>query len=65
MPDKFEVANLLSVEQAIPADAANRPINESELLVEADRINTDAGQLCGLPNLNRVCHTMFKDKPWS
>lgn len=65
MPDKFEVANLLSVEQAIPADAPNRPINESELLVEADRINTDAGQLCGLPNLNRVCHTMFKDKPWS
>src|SRR6185437_6495989 len=64
MPHKFEVANLLSVEQAIPARAATGTLCESESLIEADRVHTDTGQLRSLSDVQHLCH-VYKNKPWS
>ena len=64
MSHKFEIANLLSVEQAISARRATCTLDESELLIEADRVHTDADQFRGLTNVNRS-RQILKDKPWS
>jgi hypothetical protein len=58
MPHKCEVANLLTIEQVIPARGATRILNESEFLIEADRVHAGAGQLRGLTDVNRVSHTI-------
>src|SRR5205807_6226365 len=59
-----EIANLLSVEQAISARAATHTLDESEFLIEADCVHADFGQLCGLTDVNDLRH-VWKDKPWS
>src|SRR5439155_8893461 len=64
MPGKCEIANLLSVEQAISARAATHTLDESEFLIEADCVHADFGQLCGLTDVNDLRH-VWKDKPWS
>src|SRR5947199_9492901 len=64
MPGKCEIANLLSVEQAISARAATHTLDESEFLIEADCVHADIGQLCGLTDVNDLRH-VWKDKPWS
>src|SRR5260370_35908435 len=45
VPHEYEVMNLLSVEQAISARAAIRTPEESEFLIEADRVHANAVQL--------------------
>ncbi len=54
MPDKCEIANLLSVEQAISARAATHTLDEFEFLIEADRVHADTGQLCCLTDVNAL-----------
>lgn len=56
MANELEVANLFSAEQAISARAPISAIEKSEFLIEADRVDADAGQLCGLTDVNRLCH---------
>src|SRR5258708_33038609 len=63
MPHECEVAKVLSIDQAIPARAAIRTLNESEFLIEADRVHADAGQLRGLTDVNRVSHAILKINP--
>src|SRR5579863_2469533 len=64
MSHKCEITNLLAVEQAISARAATRTLDESESLIEANRVHADAGQFRGLTDLNDP-HHILKDKPWS
>ena len=58
MPHKLEFANLLSNEQAIPARAATRTLNESEFLIKADRVHADTSQLGGRTDVHRFCHAL-------
>ena len=58
------MANLPPVEQAISARAATRALDESEFLIEANRVHADAGQFRGLTDVNDS-HHILKDKPWS
>jgi len=58
------IANLLSLEQAISAGAATRTLDESEFLIEADRVRTDAGQRCGFTDVDGLRHKS-KNNPWS
>ena len=56
VPHEYEVMNLLSVEQAISARAAIRTPEESEFLIEADRVHANAGQLRCLTDVNGLRH---------
>ncbi len=60
---KSEIMNLLLVEQAITARAARGNLDQSELLIEPDRIHADADLLCSPADVNRNCHIRNKDKP--
>lgn len=64
MTHKLEIVNLIFLKQAITAGTASWDLYEPELLIKADGIHADAGELCGFPDVNRLCHA-FKDKPWS
>src|SRR6266704_3591755 len=63
MSHKFEFANLLSIEQTIPARAATRTLNEPEFLIKADRVHADGGQLGGRTNVHRFCHASTRINP--
>jgi hypothetical protein len=65
MSQKCEITNLLAVEQAISVRAATRTLDESESLIEANRVHADAGQSRGLTDVNDPHHIILKDKPWS
>ncbi len=65
MADKLEFMNLISIEQAIAAGAPARTLNESNFLVEPDRVHTDTGLLRSFSDLNSFSHITIKDKPWS
>jgi hypothetical protein len=56
MSHKREIANLLSVEQAISARAATRALDESEFLIKADRVHAGAGQFCRFTDVNGLRH---------
>lgn len=64
MANELEIANLLEAKQAISARAPISAVEESEFLIEADRVDAYPGQLCGLTDVNRLCHRS-NDKPWS
>ncbi len=44
------------VKQAIPARTATGTLNESEFLIEPDRVHAGAGQLRSLTDMNCPCH---------
>ncbi len=64
MSHKCKIANLPPVEQAISARAATRALDESEFLIEANRVHADAGHSRGLTDVEDPRH-ILKDKPWS
>ena len=63
MPYEFEVVNLLPIEETISPGAAGQTLNESESLVEADRIHTDAREFCRLPDVDGLCHLSVRINP--
>jgi hypothetical protein len=64
MPDKFEGADLLSIEEAVPTRAAVCRLRQPESLVEADCVDADFRQFRRPRDVYRFCHPN-KDKPWS
>ena len=60
MPHKLEVVNLISVEQPITTSAAARTLNESQFLIEADRVHANAGLFCSFSDVNSSCHTITR-----
>ena len=56
MSDKCKITNLPHVEQAISARAAARTLDESESLIEANRVHTNAGHFRGLTDVNGFPH---------
>lgn len=54
MSYKCQIVNLLLVEQTISACAATRTLDESKLLIVADRVHSDAGQLSGRTDVKRL-----------
>jgi hypothetical protein len=49
---KCEIANLLSVEQAISARAATCTLDKPDFLIKADRVHADAGHTRGFTDMN-------------
>ncbi len=63
VPDKCEVTNLITAKQAIPASASGDGRNESQLLVETDRVHAHTGLLRRLSNVHCFRHHINRINP--